>query len=94
MGFFYTFHSLALSEDLPGIERSFSNADDFHREAEAGYTKVSSDLTQHKCSVCLNGEQKGQGLIPRSEICSSFGVRVASPIARPNHLCSPLVSER
>lgn len=41
MGFFYKVESLALAEDLPGLEEHFKNHQDFFAAAESGYAKVS-----------------------------------------------------
>lgn len=40
MGFFYKVHSLALAEDLPGIEEVFTNHKEFYTAADSGYDKV------------------------------------------------------
>ncbi len=40
MGFFYQIHSLALSEDLPGLERVFTDDDEFYAVTNSGYSKV------------------------------------------------------
>lgn len=40
MGIFYYFKSVALAEDLPGMEESFSGIDEFYTQADRGYTQV------------------------------------------------------
>ena len=48
MGFFYYFHSLALSEDLPGIEeKHFSTTEEFLNEANQGFNKVGNN----RCAI-------------------------------------------
>lgn len=45
MGFFYKMHSLALSEDLPGLEKvTFTSSLEFYNAADSGYSKVSLTL--------------------------------------------------
>lgn len=51
MGFFYTIQSLALSEDLPGLEGQ--HAEGFYTAAEAGYSKVIINLAKIIFNVTL-----------------------------------------
>ncbi|XKL59044.1 hypothetical protein PGB90_000060 [Kerria lacca] len=39
MGFFYKIHSLALSEDLPGLDEGFTNVNEFYAKANSGYSQ-------------------------------------------------------
>nr|CAD7199182.1 unnamed protein product [Timema douglasi] len=40
MGIFYYVKSVALAEDLPGLEENFKTADEFYAKADIGYTQV------------------------------------------------------
>ena len=40
MGIFYYVRSIALSEDIPGIEEPFENAKEFLDAADRGYVQV------------------------------------------------------
>nr|CAD7456133.1 unnamed protein product [Timema tahoe] len=39
MGIFYYVKSVALAEDLPGLEENFKTADEFYAKADVGYTQ-------------------------------------------------------
>nr|CAD7590150.1 unnamed protein product [Timema genevievae] len=39
MGIFYYVKSVALAEDLPGLEEKFNTADEFYAKADVGYTQ-------------------------------------------------------
>lgn len=39
MGIFYYFHSVALAEDLPGLEKEMTK-EEFYLEADKGYLQV------------------------------------------------------
>lgn len=41
MGFFFKIRSVALSEDLPGLEKEFYDMDTFYNVANQGYSQVS-----------------------------------------------------
>lgn len=40
MGVFYYIRSVALAEDVPGLERHFDSLEAFYAAADAGYTQV------------------------------------------------------
>lgn len=40
MGVFYYIRSVALAEDVPGIDGSFETLEEFYSAADAGYTQV------------------------------------------------------
>lgn len=39
MGIFYYVRSVALADDLPGVEKEFENLNEFYTAADAGYTQ-------------------------------------------------------
>ncbi|KAI4468472.1 zinc finger c2h2 superfamily [Holotrichia oblita] len=40
MGVFYYIRSVALAEDVPGLEEHFESLEEFYAAADAGYTQV------------------------------------------------------
>lgn len=40
MGIFYYIHSVALAEDLPGLEEGFATSEEFYAHVNRGYNQV------------------------------------------------------
>ncbi|KAF5307185.1 hypothetical protein FQR65_LT00701 [Abscondita terminalis] len=61
MGLFYHYRSVALFEDIPGLEGKFANIDAFYKAADEGYAQNSHNCWIAAClyiiTLALSGHQ-------------------------------------
>jgi hypothetical protein len=88
MGIFYYVKSIALSEDLPGVEREggFEKAGDFYDIADRGYVQV--------CMITVNVTRLYNSAVSATKVKNASSVcgRISSKVGIPSNKESRIIS--